>query len=385
MKKECAYISQGLRLEFSEGHNGNLLFRSRPCCHMHGNNLSNYNKQWIDCSSWRDIENHQNRRFFLHWQREKSELNPACFPCIEAEKINYNNSPRFLINKDYDYDYTILDVVVGNTCNLACPFCSPTVSSLIEKITSNMSKKDLPGKWGAYSEKNATPNKVAKVIAEFLSNRRIKQLKIIGGEPLLADNWQEIGKVIMNGSCKDMKLTFTTNGTVMNEEIIHQIKQVGECKITVSIDSIQNNYNFIRWPYSWNKVKDNMNFLLKNKPNNTWINVDGLISVINFEFLPEIIKEFSKWPSYSFMFDLKPLGSELDFKVLSKDIINDVYIKIYNKKIKANIEYFLDNYETLNLNYLKEKTKNSLNWFLLQRNMDKRSVLGLKTLQYLGI
>ena len=52
--------------------------------------------------------------------------------------------------------------------------------------------------------------------------------------------------------------------------------------------------------------------------------------------------------------------------------------------VKKQLEFTLDNYDDLNMSYLKSKTKNSLEWFLKQRRMDK-TVLGENTLKYLGM
>lgn len=384
MSNYCSYITKGLRLEFSKGPNNELYYRTRPCCHMHGDKFCNSLKQWEICNNWQDLEQHKNRHYFLDWQNNNSVLHEACYPCKKIENYTPENSPRFLYKDNKEIDYHILDVVVGNTCNMACPFCAPNVSSLIEKITSHYDRTQLPGKWGNNPQINANPFDVAKVVSDFICNRKVGELKIIGGEPLLAENWNEIGKVIDKGMCEDMTITFTTNGSIMNEKIIKNLYKVKRSKVTVSIDSIGENYNFIRWPYNWNKVKDNLDYLIQNKPDSAWVNVDGLISVINFELLPDIIEEFEKWPSYSFMFDLKPEGSELDFKVLSKEIMHDVYKKIQRSDIKKNIEYVLDNYYDVNLTAKKEKTKKSLQWFLQHRQMDK-SVLGPKTIEYLAL
>ena len=385
MDSFCPYIDKALRFEFSTNQDNDLVFRTRPCCHMHGGKFDNQYKKWQVCNTWQDLESHDNRLYFLDWQKNTDKLHDACHPCIEVEKHNPTKSPRFIFPKETVLDYHILDVVVGNTCNLACPFCAPNVSSLIEKITSGYKDRSkLPGKWSHDPEVNGNPSKVAKVVADFLKNRNIGELKIIGGEPLLAENWTEIGKVIDQGLCSDTTLVFTTNGTVMNEKIIKNLKQVKDSKVTVSIDSIGSNYDFIRWPYKYNKVQQNVDYLIDQKPNSTWVNVDGLVTIINFEFLPDIIGEFKRWPSFSFMFDLKPDGSELDYKVLSKDIINQVYKNINFDNVKKQLEFTLDNYDDLNMSYLKSKTKNSLEWFLKQRRMDK-TVLGENTLKYLGM
>lgn len=381
----CEWISKALRVEFTTVNN-ELYFRSRPCCHMHGLKMDKKYQKWAKCNRWEDLENHDNRHHFIDWQNTNTTFHPACIPCETAERSGGTN-PMNHWKKNDTVDYHILDVVVGNTCNLACPFCGPNVSSLIEKITNNFTdKKILPGKWGHNTEVNGNPVDVARVVSEFIANRRVGTLKVIGGEPLLAENWSEIGKVIDSGACNDMKLMFTTNATVMNKKIINNLHKVKTSIITVSLDSINENYNFIRWPHNWDKALRNTKYLLDNKPESSFVNVDNLVTVFNFEYLPDIIEVFKQFPSYSFNFDLKPIGSELDFKVLPESILYDTLKKLNNNdKHSCNtIEYVLDNYKDLNQQHLIEKTKSSVKWFLEQRQMSKY-VLGKNTIEYLQL
>ncbi len=382
----CEWINKALRVEFTTIDN-QLYYKTRPCCHMHGFKIDREFQNWSKCTSWRDLETHSNRKHFIDWQNTQPGFHTACHPCETATLSGSNTNPINHWSKNDSVDYHILDVVVGNTCNLACPFCSPSVSSLIEKITNSWpDKESLPGKWGHRAEKNGNPSDVACIVSEFISNRRVGTLKVIGGEPLLAENWNEIGKVIDSGACRDMCLTFTTNATIMNKKIVDNLYKVKSSNITVSLDSINENYNFIRWPHKWDKALRNTQYLLDNRPDSAFVNIDNLVSVFNFEYLPDIIKVFKQFPSYSFNFDLKPMGSELDFKVLPEHILYNTLKKLNNmdRHSCTTIEYVLDNYKNLNQQHLREKTKNSVDWFLKQRGMSSQ-VLGKDTTEYLQL
>ena len=102
--------------------------------------------------------------------------------------------------------------------------------------------------------------------------------------------------------------------------------------------------------------------------------------------MPDIIQVFKQFPSYSFNFDLKPIGSELDFKVLPESILYDTLKKLDNNDRHSctTIEYVLDNYKDLNQQHLIDKTKSSVKWFLEQRQMPKQ-VLGKNTIEYLQL
>ena len=58
MSITCPYITKGLRLEFSTSVYKELLYRTRPCCHMHGDKFDNDLKQWNVCNTWQDLETH---------------------------------------------------------------------------------------------------------------------------------------------------------------------------------------------------------------------------------------------------------------------------------------------------------------------------------------
>lgn len=386
MSIDCPYFRKSLRLEFSQ-QEGQTVVKTRPCCHMHGAKIpSGEYKNWMPVNTWEDLERHPNRDYFINYQQTNTEFHPACSPCEEVERVNPERSPRIYQQKEVEPgdDYFLLDVVVGSTCNLACPFCSAEVSSLIAQVAAKHQDEALPVKWRDTPKVNAEPASVGNLIADFIENRKVKRLKIIGGEPLLKENWDPLSNLIESGACQEMDFALTTNGTIVNDRLISNLHKVKSAILTVSADSIGKNYDFIRWPYSWEKAKKNIDYLIDNAPESTHINVDGVVSIINFELLPEADVEFSNWYSHSFNFDLKPSGSALSHLVLPESILKYVYDNIKRKYMRRSIEWALDNYKEENLQHLRDQTRAQLKFLLRQRGMSS-DVFGPLTQEYLDL
>lgn len=380
MKKNyCAYIEKGLRLTFRE-INRKIYFSRKPCCEMHSQLIPYNVSQFVPLNNIDDLIKHPSMEYFRQWTDNNDNLHPSCRSCANNEK-NLNQSKRTFINQvdSADYDILRLDIVIGNLCNLACPFCDSNASSLIDKLSKSYKLDELPENWKPKLHTHANPQQISAFVSEFLKKYKVKNLKIIGGEPLLKENWQDIEKVIEDQSCNDLTLEITSNGTVVNQKLINNLQKTKSAILRISVDSIGNNYNFIRWPHTWKKMEKNLEFLANNIPKNTSVILTNLVSIFNFELLPEIDNYFSTLPfAYSFNLDLKPTSSLMHYENLPAELIKTVKDKIKNESLKLSISDFSRNTDASLL-------KKEIEFFLNQRKMEANCVLGKQTNKFLGL
>jgi len=294
---------------------------------------------YVDVTS---IFSHPTIKYFNSWVNTEEIMHPSCQPCKIKESLGIHSARmQSNLHTDAPYDILLLDVVIGNACNLACPFCDSTSSSLINKISKKQNIAELPTNWKTATHKLASSNSISKIISELLTTYKVKQLKLIGGEPFLKENWESIGNILDQDYCKDLEISITSNGTVLNKRILQSLKNTKTTELRISVDSIGSNYEFIRWPHSWKKMEDNLNFLKNNTANNIQISVANLISVLNFEFLPEIEEYFSNLPFFcGYNFDIKPKTSLLHYSNIPNNIKIQVRDRIKNKDLKKMIELY---------------------------------------------
>lgn len=377
----CPYVYKGLRISFGE-KNEVLLNSTKPCCHVISEVFTNIPEEHnVD-----NILQTQNLKYFQDYFDNNDDLPPACLTCQKLEDAGQVSHRTRAISKEDDYyDIYRFDIVIGNSCNLACPFCSSHASSLINVLSNKHLGEHVPEMWQPRSDiYDASFTKVEEAIFDILSKYKCQTIKVIGGEPFLKENWSVFEKLLENGKLKDSILEITTNGTIVNKRLLESLAKTKKTVIRTSIDSVGKNYDFIRWPYTFDKIFKNMKYMADNKADNTEVQLSALINVINFEHLPDIEDYVELYQSNTGDFSLsyevfiKPAGQSMDWRYLSQEIVDDVCNKLKNKKLVDLIKN-----ESLFTN--KENTTNTLKFLLKQRNMKAEDVFKPATREHFNL
>ena len=174
----------------------------------------------------------------------------------------------FKHKKDYNTDLVLMsDIKVGNTCNFACVMCNPTDSSMIyNNWIKNQSSpfvqeylRDDP----LYLEKaKATGYKQSKyreyVDSAVLSNKHIKMIKILGGEPLLDQKLMEQLYSIPKDRKNKITLQLVTNGSLNLLKRSKQFKDFKYLKYCVSLEGISEAQDYARHGSNWSILEPNI-------------------------------------------------------------------------------------------------------------------------------
>lgn len=70
-------------------------------------------------------------------------------------------------------------------------------------------------------------------VCDQLADLDCKQITLMGGEPLVRNDWYEIGQHARN---RGMRLTIMTNGFLINKNVINQLKTLDPYAVAVSLD-----------------------------------------------------------------------------------------------------------------------------------------------------
>lgn len=390
MKKRpnyCAYVDKGLRLNFQSNKQDQLLAGVRPCCMTHPDKIPNDHERYIPITNTIDLLNHPTRKHFQEWfesRKHTPTLHPACSSCTNLEKVglaSHRTNMNIVEHTNKDFNFLRLDVNLSNQCNLACVFCNSKASSLIETIMTKYEREDLPEHWKGKVDKQPKSEDIANVIASLLKTYKVKSLKVIGGEPFLAENWKPIENVLDEIDCSGLELEITTNGTIMNDEIIRRLSKTKRSTIRISCDGINQNYEFLRWPHTWKKMEKSLDFIFKRKSDVLKVEISLLVNIFNFEYLPKIEKYFfDKGWKFHANFDIKPDNSVLNCINLPNHLIDQIEGQIKNPDIKLVLEKLNRSKKVKrNLHDITRDTK----FYLAQRNMKASDVFGSQTLEFL--
>jgi len=300
------------------------------------------------------------------WQIEKNGSSSRRHASINWFNNNYSttSTTNELISLDWNSE---------NVCNLACISCGPKFSSRWRQEILNYSFNDLS------SEKyinNLKDNKFWKLLD--LSN--LKRLYFNGGEPLLNLDHKEILAYLKEiGQLSEIELAYNTNGTIVpDNEVLDYWKNVKLLRIFISIDAINQAFDFIRWPARWEQILTFIEFI-NQQSFNTIIDITCTVGVHNILEVDKLVT----WQKTNLLTNSQgdPVtvnfqmvggfshgGTVLSLDNISRDLASCILpqlIEIKNYSIWPAIEHSLLNANGTDpwVDYLDElSTRRGVNW-----------------------
>jgi hypothetical protein len=157
-----------------------------------------------------------------------------------------------------------LRVKFSNFCNLACRSCSETESSTWARVTSTpvsekyeMDISNSPEHWQL----------ITTTILEKLPEVEHFYVHFIGGESLVQPGMKKLlNWMIAQGIAPRVHLRVTTALTVRpGYDLMSKMSQFRDVDINLSIDSVGDNYQYLRWPAKFTKIENNLDTLMSHQ------------------------------------------------------------------------------------------------------------------------
>ena len=233
----------------------------KPCCKFRPD-LENWKKFYIQDG----VKTYTSSEEILNLRKQFLEgKKPAgCVRCWKDEaagypskrQIDYNNFTAELDRYDLSSQDRILffDIPMGNFCNLKCRICNPGASTTWIKEW-----KDLFGEKFKTQDWHQNP----KVWNDLISYTKDSlEIHVSGGEPFLYDTSTHLDlldSLIQSNSSKNIKLHYNTNGTVFpKEDYWKKWKSFSWVDVSLSIDDMEQRFEYNRHPANWDTVKENL-------------------------------------------------------------------------------------------------------------------------------
>lgn len=170
-----------------------------------------------------------------------------------------------------------LDLMFDIGCNLACRTCSPQSSTFWQK---HLADNKIQSVFPITSE-----SKVDEMISilETLDLSKLQIVVFCGGETLLGSGYWKVAEAISKlANPEQITLSFQTNGTQsVNKKYFELIEKFQLLKLNISLDAIDQQFEYLRWPANWNHVTDNIASLNDTLPVNTMFLIEETVSVFN--------------------------------------------------------------------------------------------------------
>jgi sulfatase maturation enzyme AslB (radical SAM superfamily) len=257
-----------------------------------------------------------------------------------------SNTDLKLFDKPENYQLKMLDLRWKNTCNFACVYCGPDYSSMWANELNQPQ----------YLDATALEDSLNYIHKNLDS---VDHIYLAGGEPLLIkENIDLLSK--LQTVNPNIEIRINTNLSVINNTVYNLLKKFKNVHWTVSIDSIEEEFEYTRYGGSWKTFVKNLhqlnNDFEKINFNAVWFVLNGKSIVKSFDFLQGL-------GYHENTFIVNPLDHPLFWCVgnLPDEMIVEIREEIKNRLKIANPQYSLYNSLNLMLQYTYRSFDKNLN------------------------
>lgn len=238
---------------------------------------------------------------------------------------------------------------LGNQCNLKCRTCGPDNSSTWIKEYYDTNEFLHNQTFSEYQKaviflEEDSSKFVDSIIKENIPNA--KELIITGGEPLMMKNvWRLLDNTVEQGYAKNMALSFHTNCTFWNNKAEETISKFKEVEISLSIDGIDKQFEYMRHPAKWDHVLPNIEKIInmQSKHSGLAVSITCAVSSYNVWYLNEVF-EFADSKGISVNAHLLHTPDFMSIRHIPKNIANDIIQRLssvatHQEEAKKVIDY----------------------------------------------
>jgi MoaA/NifB/PqqE/SkfB family radical SAM enzyme len=289
-----------------------------------------------------DIEQILGQDYEIKADMQTGQKPVRCNPChqLEQDKNNFNiiSDRVFYLKELRDVDHTLydttnfalqtVDIRWSNLCNFACVYCNPEFSS----------------KWA--SERGITMltpvDQQVEKFKQYIFERapQLKHVYLAGGEPLLMKENLEFLELLKKVN-PDVSLRINTNLSKVDTRIFELICEFKNVHWTVSVESTEQEFEYIRYGAVWQDFVDNLQII---KPLGHKISFNMLHFLLNYKSIFGCVDYLSSqgFHNNSFVIGALTGPAHLNIRHLPENVLNSVK-KILTDRLAKNPGYLLEN------------------------------------------
>ena len=317
-------------------------------------------------------------------------VSPACWRCSNAEQ-NQAQSERIKLMLGYSVDDLIkfkttnttnefqLGMKFSNLCNLACRSCNEFDSNLWSKLMNQPINIE--------HETDISTD-------EFLWNTMTDMIRVkhkensnfivhpIGGETLIQPGFLKLVDWLIAENLADTTILRITTNLASNllDKFLPKFSQFRRVEILSSIDSVGDNYHYVRWPAKFTKIEENLKIFTDASlryPNKFSLSVSPVFSLNNIFYAVDCLDWWENWadqtqtnlwlsnihlykPEHLMVENLSTEYYPQLIELLEKCISHNVFKKYQRTAVLR--EYFLAMLSTIQ--YTKHSTEEMFNQYL---------------------
>lgn len=179
----------------------------------------------------------------------KLEENSNAIEGINSSRLYYLKELKYVPMSTYDsidnFELHHVDLRWQNTCNQTCVYCYPEYSSKWEQ------------ELGIRVPRPSDANKQDMKDFVFANIKQLKNVYLAGGEPLLiTENEAFLDRLLMENP--DVSIRINTNLSKANTKVFSKLSQFKDVHWTVSVESINQAFEYIRYGGNWFEFSENL-------------------------------------------------------------------------------------------------------------------------------
>lgn len=195
--------------------------------------------------------------------------------------------------------YFELRINFSSICTLACRICDAASSSTYAKITKDFGFR--------YYEKDISENEtyfaqIQTIVKENLQKDVKFDLHLMGGEPLLSKGVKKLLDWLVDSNyANKINLKITSSLAVnVDDHFLQQLDRFKNTTFIASIDSVGENYRYVRWPAQFSKIQNNLQYIQDFKQVSParadWIlGLHPVFSLNNIFYIKEYLNYWHNW------------------------------------------------------------------------------------------
>jgi MoaA/NifB/PqqE/SkfB family radical SAM enzyme len=273
-------------------------------------------------------------------QLNKSAIDVNNFALTTRSSPHYKNF-KYSFDNDGEADLAPVDLQINlsNLCNSACIMCGPEASSRLvadyKKL--NLIDSSLFKKPSEYTSWTQNPETFKKFLDELVTIKNLRYIHFLGGETFYDPAFYKICDHVIENKIDGVIIGTTTNGTIINDKIKEYIAKFKEFHLGISIESVTELNDYIRWPGKVSEILPNIEQYLKLRESNP-----GLY--ISLRITPNILSIYDIDKLFVYLLENKVIAescnilydpAHLRIELLPEDIRDEI-----KNKIKAVIDYY---------------------------------------------
>ena len=194
------------------------------------------------------------------------------------------------------------DLVLGNLCNLKCIMCRPMESSQL--LTEALANPTLAERYQERLGEKYGKDALSQKQFDWPRQKEFKQwcekylpqavhIKFTGGEPLIIPWVKEVISKIPDQQKKNCVLHFTSNLTIVEDQILSEFAKFKEVWLSVSVEGTGKTHEYVRFGHKWSTLVSNIEKIQKNNTNNNVIlSINHVVQAPSFHDIESMVNYF---------------------------------------------------------------------------------------------